>query len=458
MDKRPVAIAAIAALLAASGVPALADDAGDETQGEIEIERLQQRVAELEAALTARDGGPAGTDMSTPVAERLGRLEDEVDRLGYAQRKGVSVLEGLEGIQFGGWATSVAQGVAGGDDAFASGRRTGVNYSGDLFLAAPVGQNGGIFVRALVGQGMGVAEALPPGFSGPNADLEVNDDSAKLVEAWYEATLPHPTVVDRRLSFALGKMDPTGFFDGNTVANDETQQFLADVFVNNLAVDWGGDDNGYGFGSRLAWRFTSVFEKSLEVQGQIGVFEVGGGLANTLGAPFVIGELDVSRRVYGLLQSYRLYAWTNQAGHVDFGDLAAGESAASWGWGLSLDRQLLGDCTLFARYGWQDPAVSRFDHVASLGGQLVGNGWGRGGDLLGLAIGYARASAQYTRVSSRLDGVDVSGGETYAEAYYSYFVDGGIRLTPDVQYVHRPGGIGAAADRLLLGVRAQLDF
>lgn len=456
MDKRLVTIRVLAAALAALSVPARAQGAGDETRSEIEL--LKQRVAELEASLGAREAGGGDTGLPAPVVERLGRLEEEVDRLGYAQRRGASLIEGLDGIEFGGWATAIAQGVTGGGDALETGRLRGVNFSGDLYLAVPVGQNGALFVRTLVGQGSGVADALPPGFSGPNADLEVNDDSAKLVEAWYEATLPHPTVVDRRVSLALGKMDPTGFFDGNNVANDETQQFLADIFVNNLAVDWGGDENGYGFGSRLAWRFTSVYEKSLEVEGQVGVFEVGGGLANTLGAPFVIGELDGSRRVYGLLQSYRLYAWTNQGEHVRLADLAAGKSAASWGWGLSLDRQLTGDCTLFARYGWQDPSVSTFDHVASLGGQLVGNGWGRGGDLLGLALGHARASSSFGRVSSLLDGAEVSGGETYAEAYYSYFVDGGTRLTPDVQYVHRPGGVGAAEDRLLFGLRAQLDF
>ncbi len=453
MAKRYVGIAALAALLAAPPSPAVADDTRSEPLTELEL--LKKRIREIEDHLgTERQGTESEAE---PLGDRLQVLEGEVDRLGYAQRTGASVLRGLEGIALGGGATTIAHGTAGNNDAFAGGNKVRANFSGDLALEVPIGPYGRAFTRALVGQGQGLSDVLPPVFSGPNADLEVDEDNVNLVEFWYEVRFPNPTVMDRRLSIALGKMDPTGSFDTNNVANDETQQFLADTFVNNLAIDWGGDENGYGLGTRVGWRFTSIYNQGFTVEGKVGLFAGEGDLSTAFSGPFVIGELDVSRRSYGLARNYRLYAWTNQADHVAF-DQPDSKQKASWGWGVSLDQQVSGDATLFARYGWQDPSVGRFDHVITLGGQLVGNRWRRGGDILGLAAGYTHASKSYGGVSESLDGVGVTGGETYVEAYYSYLVDGGLRLSPDIQYIHRPGGIGGAKDRFLFGLRAQLNF
>lgn len=86
--------------------------------------------------------------------------------------------------------------------------KTEASYSGDLFLIVPAGPYGNVYFRGDVG--------------------------------WTE--FPIPDIRDKRLELTIGKMNPTALFDGNTVANSETNQFLADIFVNDLALEFGGKD------------------------------------------------------------------------------------------------------------------------------------------------------------------------------------------------------------------------
>lgn len=468
LGRRAVAIVALALLVVLPGRVVAAESTDGELRQEIEL--LKERVRVLEEALHRQGQGEgAGREVATSaqtgavdeesMGDRVDALADEVDRLGYAQREGASVVESLDGISVSGAVTTFVQGVGGGrSDGFGEGKATDASFSGDLAVEVPLGTYGEAYARTLVGQGRGVVGALPPVFSGPNADLERHDDGASIVELWYHTELPFPTVIDKRVGITVGKMDPRRYFDANDVANNQRQQFMADTFVNNLAVEWGGDDNGYGLGARLGYRFTSIYNQNLKVEAQVGVFEVGGDPLESFGGPFVIGELDVSRRSYGLTRNYRLYAWTNMTDHLDYENISTNQQKKNWGLGISYDHQLSGDLTLFGRYGFQDPAVNRFDHVATLGARIVGNRWSRGGDILGLAAGFARASRSYGRVSRDLDGVDVSGGETFVEAYYSYFLERHLRLSPDIQYIRRPGGIGEADDHFVFALRTQIDF
>lgn len=96
--------------------------------------------------------------------------------------------------------------------------------------------------------------------------------------------------------------------------------------------------------------------------------------------------------------------------------------------------------------------------MITAGGKIVGNRWGRGGDTLGIAGGYSHASKTYARFSAVNDGAALSGGETFLESYYSYFLDGGFRIAPDVQYVRRPGGAGGGRSPFIFALRAQFDF
>lgn len=474
--RRAAAVAALSFLLALP-VRARADEASAPTLRD-EIDRLKERVRELEAALKkvqpdaakntatapatpaatpAPDSTPATTVDAAELKERVDAMSDEVDRLGYAQRKGSSILDSLEGVRLNGQLTTYLQGTGTSADGYGDGKGTNASFSGDLGVTVPLGTFGGGYARILVGEGRGVTNALPPTFSSTNADLERHSDGISIAELLYETQLPFPDVVDKRVSVTLGKMDPRRYFDTNGMANNQRQQFLAGTFVNNISVEWGGDDNGYGLGGRLGYRFTSINSQNLTVQANAGIFQVGAP-DEGFGGPFVIGELDVMRRTWGLTTNYRAFLWTNNAGHQNYDQLATGGTKKNWGAGVSLDQQVSSDLTLFGRWGFQDPSVSRFDHVVTLGARLVGNFWGRGGDVLGVAAGYARASDSYARVSRALDGVSVSGGETFIEAYYAYFFERKLHISPDVQYIRHPGAVIGADDRFVFALRTQFEF
>ena len=239
----------------------------------------------------------------------------------------------------------------------------------------PIGGNGNLYLRGQVGEGEGIAGDLPPTFSGPNADTASTGARFDLVEAWYRTTFPVPDVKDQRLDLTIGKMGATGIFDANAVANSETTQFMANIFVNNLSVEFAGDENGCGPGVVLGYRLTSIDRKDLKVMGRVGLFEGSingeGIFKRVFDRPFVIGEVDIKRSSYGFDGNYRIYAWVNQNDHANWE--GTDNNLTNQGLGLSLDQRVSNDITLFARYGFQEADVSKFDQVFTLGGQIIGD-------------------------------------------------------------------------------------
>ncbi|MEK7850528.1 MAG: carbohydrate porin, partial [Deltaproteobacteria bacterium] len=334
--------------------------------------------------------------------------------------------------------------------------RTDGSYSGDLFLTIPVGPRGNIYMRGGVGEGEVIAGDLPPTFSGPNADLGFNEPKFTLVEAWYWTSFPIPDLRDQRLELTIGKVDPAGIFDANAMANSETDQFIADTFVNNLAIEFEGD----GAGVALGYRFTSIYSTGMEVVGRVGLFEGDisgeGTFSRVFDRPFVIGELDIKTSYYGLGGNYRIYGWVNQNSHSTWD--GSDDDETNQGFGLSLDQRVSNDVTLFARYGIQDEDVSNFGQVVTVGGQIIGNGWRRGNDAIGIAYGLSKTSDKYEDVSLATDGYEANGDEHYIEAYYKYYANANLTISPDLQYVVNPGGDEEKDAILIYGARMQLTF
>ena len=69
---------------------------------------------------------------------------------------------------------------------------------------------------------------------------------------------------------------------------------MADIFVNNLAVETGGDGNGYGPGVAVGYRFTSIYNKGLNVKGSIGLFE-----GTAILSAFSTGLSQLPNSIYG---------------------------------------------------------------------------------------------------------------------------------------------------------------
>src|SRR3972149_11517590 len=193
------------------------------------MERMEKRVEELERVRPEERG------LIEEIKSHVETLEQELTMVDYRTGRIKALQEKVEALSIGGDLTLIVQGISAEGVSKADG-----SYSADLFLIAPVGRYGNLFFRGDIGQGDGISPFMPPTFSGPNAGLEFNQPSFELVEAWYWTEFDIPDIRDKRLEMTVGKMDPTALFDANTAANSEVSQFMADIFVNNLALEFGG--------------------------------------------------------------------------------------------------------------------------------------------------------------------------------------------------------------------------
>lgn len=429
---------------------------------EDEIRELKKRIELLEEKNKAleKEVKEEHKPILKELSEHIATFESELDMVDYRTARIKALGEKVESFTLGGDLTFILQGI--GKNSHNYREKADVSYSGDLFLIIPVGPYGNAYLRGDIGQGEGIAPSLPSTFSGPNADLEFNNPKFELVEAWYKTEFPIPDIRDRRLALTFGKMDPTAIFDANTVANSETSQFMADIFVNNLALEFGGDANGYGAGATLSYRFTSIYNKGLKVTGKLGLFEGDGDFKDVMDRPFLIAEIDMWMPFYGLNGNYRAYAWVNENRHIDFLD-STKDNLSNKGFGISIDQQISSDITLFARYGMQDEDVSRFDQVFTLGGQIIGNSWRRANDVIGIAYGASHVSDKFKDGTSQglVSDVDYAADasfEHYIEAYYRYWANKNLSISPDIQYIINPGGDDDKDSIFIYGIRAQIAF
>jgi len=427
--------------------PLLVFGAEDELKKlEQKLETIEKRTEDLEKEIRQEH-----KPLLKEISEHVTTMEKELDTVDYRTARIKALGEKVEAFSIGGDLSLFLQGI--GNNSKGYGEKADASYSGDLFLITPVGPYGNVYFRGAVGEGEGIAPLLPPTFSGPNADLGFNEPKFKLVEAWYWTEFAIPDIRDKRLELTIGKIDPAGLFDANAVANSETSQFIADTFVNNLALEFGGNA-----GVSIGYRFTSIYDKGLKVVGRIGMFEGDGDFKDVLDRPFIIAELDTWMPFYGLNGNYRIYGWVNNNKHTDLLD-SSKDNLSNQGFGISLDQQVSNDITLFARYGMQDGDVSKFDKAFTAGGQLIGNGWRRANDVIGIAYGASHVSSKYKKASLGLDGYAANADyEQYLEAYYKYWANNNLSISPDIQYVINPGGDNAKDSIFIYGVRMQATF
>jgi high affinity Mn2+ porin len=441
------------------------------------IKRLEKKNEDQEKALE----GSRISESEPELATRLKAVEFQA----LSQQKQARTIEALEGITAAVGFTMVAQGANNGATTDNTGESQ-LNYRADVSVSLPAGEIGNaagkIFGQFRMGQGNGL-ESLRPTFSGPNTTaFQLNgvsqpDDSAVLLaQAWYQLDIPLPLggfkpQSRERLTMNFGKMDPFVFFDQNAAANDETRQFLNNVFVHNALLDAGGDigadANGFSPGVRLA--YTNETRKPLAYGLSLGIFGAGpgAGFNNTFSSPFVIVQADTLQKFFGGLDgNYRLYVWRNGQA-TPYQDSEDSSLEAHAGWGASIDQRVGDAVTLFGRYGHETRGQVRFDRALALGAQFGGDYWDRAGDALGLALGGQRVSGEFHDNSLTLDAnrdgtpdfrYEASGTERVVEMYYRYRLNKRFELTPDVQLIQHPGGNGAAPTMTILGARAQLTF
>jgi high affinity Mn2+ porin len=462
------------ALAAALASPALAAD--DAVMAELKrlaarVEALEQQNQDLKKALASE----RLSEKDPEIVSRIKYVETQVDAIKGPATK---LADALDGVSVEGSLVAVAQRAGGG--ATTSGtRESRINYRGDVGVTLPAGsvgdQEGTLYAQVRLGQGNGVG--LRTTYSStPNTvafeKAEGADDSfAILAQAWYQLKLPLSNGARKEdarehLYLTVGKIDPFVFFDQNAAADDESAKFLNNVFVHNPLLDSGGDigADAYGFQPGAVLRYENSRQKGGEWALSLGLFasDAGANFSGSSRTSFVIGQAEMNTRWNYLPGAVRAYAWRNaRAASYD------GAQRAHAGWGISADQKVTEALTLFGRFGHHASGLVRFDRAITLGAELEGTPWRRSADSLGVAFGGLRTSRGFRRDSATVDGDGdglpdhgymAAGSERQAELYYRFKLNDAVELTPNLQWIGRPGGDASAPAVKLVGLRATLGF
>lgn len=455
------------------------------------LEKLESRNAELEKEVktlkTDNEKIAKGLD-----SDRISQYEPDltarlkaVEKDALDMKKSHRVIEALDGVKAGASLTMVAQNPSG----LPSGTKdnhTQLSYRADVEVELPLSSIGNIdqklFGHFRIGQGFGLNQ--PFGnlgyFSPPNGTafqvngVENDNSSALLAQAWYQASIPlpfggHKPHSKEKLELTFGKIDMFGFFDQNEVAGDEATQFLNTMLVHNPLLDAGGEvaPDGNGFQPGFIAAYVNETNKAEPWRLSLGYFgsgERGASFGRSFNSPLVIAQAEKQLKLFGgLTGNYRAYAWHRSRAL----ELDETTEKNHTGFGLSFDQRVGDGINMFGRYGQLTSGELAFDRTVTLGAEISGNYWGRGGDAFGFAGAWMKSSNEFRKAggSGDLDGDGTAdftyvpkGAEKLAELYYRYRVSKEFHLTPDFQWIGRPGANSNADSVKVIGVRAHVAF
>jgi carbohydrate-selective porin OprB len=310
--------------------------------------------------------------------------------------------------------------------------RTKLQTIADVSVAARLWEGASGFFSYELVEGSGL-DRQAGGLTGVNDNAKAYDD--KFAEFWLEQIL-----FEGRVVVTLGKLDPGAYFDSNAVANDERSQFLSNQFVNSPTIDM----PDYGYGVRIGY---VPFEW---LSFNAGVVEDGHAWANIAKDRFSIAEAAFMPQFLGREGAYRVYVWHNSTDHEKFKN-AAKDSESGSGYGISFHQYLTDDACVFTRWGMQDDDIYEIRQAWSAGFSVTGGPWNRPDDVFGLAYGRGGLSEDYR---DTLRGDDIrTADEGRMEAYYSFFINEHITISPDIQVVHNLTGASKANTVTIFGLR-----
>lgn len=314
----------------------------------------------------------------------------------------------------------------------------------------------GLFVHGEGGwpETAGIDEDMVGSVLGVNADA-LGRRSLDIVEVFLEWN-----PFEGLLTVKAGKIDFAGVFDASEYANDETSQFLNGALVNNPTIPI----PDYCLGVILSAHLTDRWS----VAAGVGDGEANGrttGFRTTFdGDDYLFYALETDLRTelsssHGpLTGNVRFGLWydpqpkarsgSDEAYRNDVGVYTSVDQVLLKENGDPEDSQGLG---AFARLGCTDPKRNDMATFWSTGVQYQGLWRGRDDDVLGLGV----AQGLFSQEASSPFTDDY---ESVLELYYRIQVAPWVAISPSAQYVANPGGNGAAADAVVVGVRAQIVF
>ncbi len=424
-----------------------------------------QRKAPATVA-TARDTSPSaliGDSQSSPPPGLFGDWQQIRTRLGE-QGIGLSAR----------YTSESAYNPTGGDRQLF--RETGQFDAGALLdLDKLVGLKGGAFQATLTWRrGDNLTQD-----AGINALQQVQEvygrgQTVRLTQFWYEQK------IGPRVEIKVGRTNPgedfEGFschFENLSFCGSQPGNLVGDYWQNWPISQWGG-------------RVKVDLRPNLYVQ--TAVYEIN---PRNLDSDFFIGhfhgatgvlvpvELGLTRGgSAGGVGSYKIGGWIATGRGADvFLDinrqpivitgLAPLEHSSRYGIYVAFQQQLSGTSkdgksvtglSVFANVTQADRATSVTDNQVALGLFYKGLVPAVPGDVLGLGFARTNVNGRAAAADVLVPGTPVRSAEYAAELYYSIHPLDWLELRPNVQYIHQPGGVAAAGDVVVLGMKAAITL
>lgn len=383
------------------------------------------------------------------LEQKLEEIKSRLDVLEQKRCDNAVKAEGLlNDLVIGGGITLILQNAnnanAAETDLYNGSTPTVGSYSLDLGFEKLFDENNKVFVHLESGQGS--IESQLQVFSNVNRDSDESDAVISVTEAWYMHNFS-----SIGLNFTVGKIDASAGVDENAYANDETSQFLGNLFRNSAAIDM-PDDNS--FGMKTAYE-SSKIDATLQYMSADASF---GDVTRNI---FISAQVNLKPDFIGEKEgNYRFYAWTNTKEYSKWTDLSKTDEK-NYGFGISFDQQLTDILGAFARYGWQDQSVYNVEQGFSLSqswsfGLQFMPGLFNENDVFGVAYGQIIPSSDYKDVN-----VLNAKTENHFEIYYNWSLNDYLSVSPDAQIIENPyGGDAENGDDTIFvcGIRVQINF
>jgi len=414
---------------------------------------------------------PTATSQPAAAEETPGAEEPEADL--WQRDRCMGDLGGVRskledaGVEFNLSMTNVFQQNAHGGVQTANAHRVSGSYDLELtldFEALKLWKGGTLYALAEGSWDRGVSDRGYVGdLFGVNADA-AGAQEIQLSELWYEHVF-----LDKKLRVRLGKLDLTTDFDTNAFANDETGQFLNGALVNAANIPF--PDRGHGL-QFIAMPWEWLYFGAGVADAEANAVETG--FNTTYHGPdnffsvYEFGLMPTFKTGWGELPgNYRFGLWYDPQPRAKFFNPLGGRRLTvplkrdDVGFYTSFDQMIFrekpeteGDqqgLGWFFRYAYAHGDVNEVEDFWSVGGQYQGLIPTRDDDVLAFGVAQGVLSEDV-----RLEGRDPH-RETALELYYKVQLLPWLTLTPDFQWILRPGGEDGR-DAFVAGVRLQMSF
>ena len=348
-----------------------------------------------------------------------------------------------------------------------------------LFLGAKLWQGASVFFNPEVAGGSGLSGSAGVGASTNGETYRIGNSapSFELARLYFTQLIPlNPeteyiesdqnqlgsNIPTHYLSFTLGKICVTDFFDLNTYSHDPRTQFMSWALMSNGAWDFPANTRGYTPSVVLAW-VTPANELRYDfslmpnvANGMTMNWEIGKAGSHTLEYMHNYSIRDnkgvvrlVSFLNYGNMGNYNESLLLNPTAPDVTGTRKF--SRTKFGLGINAEQAIGKDLGAFLRASWNDGnnetwAFTEIDRSVSFGLSSTGNRWNRTADKVGLAhviSGLSTPHLNYLKAGGK--GFELGDGnlnyglENLTEFYYSFQLTKNISLSAAYQHIFNPG-------------------